>query len=186
MSRLDLELTATHPDRAGGLGFLAWGQAGFAPVLAAVSSVLSGGFAGQVLYAGESVNSLKYHLAVFVAISLAFLLAPLLVFSRKLARCRFRAVLEFGMLVLRHDRSFDEKWLRASAAVQAGLLGSPDASSLADIAAAFEHVERMRVVPLDHQALIVLFLAAMVPMLPFVASSIPITDILKDLGVFMV
>jgi hypothetical protein len=185
-SRLDLELTPTHPDRAGGLGFLAWGQASFAPVLAAVSSVLSGGFAGQVLYAGESVNSLKYHLAVFVALSLGFLLAPLLVFSRKMARSRFRAVLEFGMLVLRHDRHFDEKWLRAPASDQTGLLGSPDVSSMADIASVFEHVERMRVVPLDHQALIVLFLAAMVPMLPFVASSIPLTDILKDLGVFMV
>ena len=78
-----LELTPTHPDRAGGLGFLAWGQASFAPILAAVSSVLSGSFAGQVLYAGESVNGLKYHLVVFVALSLGFLLAPLLVFSRQ-------------------------------------------------------------------------------------------------------
>ena len=91
VSRLDLELTPTHPDRAGGLGFLSWGQASFAPVLAAVSAVLSGSFAGQVLYAGESVNSLKYHLAVFVALSLAFLLAPLLVFSKKLCNAASRA-----------------------------------------------------------------------------------------------
>ena len=90
------------------------------------------------------------------------------------------------MLVWRHDRAFDEKWVRASATEQKGLLGSPDVSSLADIAAAFEHVERMRVVPLDHQAVIVLSLAAMVPMLPFVASSIRLTEILKELGVFMV
>ena len=90
------------------------------------------------------------------------------------------------MLVWRHDRSFDEKWIQAPATNQARLLGCPDVSSLADIAAAFEHIERMRIVPLNHQAVIVLFLAALVPMLPFVASSIPLTDILKDLGVFMV
>jgi hypothetical protein len=186
VSRLELELTPTHPDRAGGLGFLAWGQASFAPVLAAVSAVLSGSFAGQVLYAGESMHRLKYHLMVFVVLSLGFLLAPLLVFSRKLAQCRFRAVLDFGMLIWRHDRAFDEKWVRAPATEQKGLLGCPDVSSLANIAAAFEHVERMRVVPLDHQAVIVLFLAAMVPMLPFVASTIPLTEILKELGVFMV
>src|SRR5262249_2196471 len=42
VSRLDLELTPTHPDRAGGLGFLGWGLASFAVVLLAVSAVLSG------------------------------------------------------------------------------------------------------------------------------------------------
>ena len=186
VSQLDLELTPTHPDRAGGLGFVAWGQASFAPILAAVSAVLSGSFAGEVLYAHESVNSLKYHLMVFVVLSLGFLLAPLLVFSRQLAQCRFQAKLEFGMLVWRHDRAFDEKWMRAPASSQKGLLGSPDASSLADIASGFEHVERMRIMPLDNQAVIVLFVAAMVPMLPFVASSIRLTEILQELGVFMV
>ena len=37
-SRLDLELTPTHPDRTGGLGFIGWGLASFATVLMAVSS----------------------------------------------------------------------------------------------------------------------------------------------------
>jgi hypothetical protein len=109
VSRLDLELTATHPDHAGGLAYLAWGQASFGVVLAAVSAVLSGSFATRVLYAGESLDSLKYHLAVFVALGLAFLLAPLLVFSGKLAQCRFQSLLDFGMLGWRHDRAFDDK-----------------------------------------------------------------------------
>ena len=100
VSRLDLELTPTHPDHAGGLGYLAWGQASFGVVVAAVSAVLSGSFAAQVLYAGASLNGLKYHLAVFVALGLAFLLAPLLVFSGKLAHCRFQSLLDFGMLAV--------------------------------------------------------------------------------------
>jgi hypothetical protein len=185
-SRLELDLTPTHPDRAGGLGFLAWGQASFAPILAAVSSVLSGSLAGEVLYAGESLNSLKYHVLVFIILSLAFLLAPLLVYFGKLARCRFQAVLDFRMLIWRHDRAFDEKWVRGPGLKQEELLGSPDVSSLADIAAAFEHVQRMRLIPLDNQAVLVLVLAAVVPLLPFVASTIPLTDILKDLGIFLV
>jgi hypothetical protein len=186
VSRLDLELTPTHPDRAGGLSFLAWGQASFGPVLAAVSAILSGGFAAEVLYGGESLNSLKYHLAVFLALSLGFLLAPLAVFSGKLARCRFRALLDFGALIWRHDRAFDEKWIRGPGAARESLLGSPDVSSLSAIGEAFEHVKRMRVVPLDEQALIVLTAAALVPMLPFLGSTIPLTDILQKLVEFMV
>jgi hypothetical protein len=185
-SRLELVLVPTHPDRAGGLGFLTWGQAGFAPIVAGVSSVISGSLAAEVLYAGASLDSLKYHVVVFIALALGWTLAPLLVFSGKLARCRFQAALDFRALTWRHDRAFDEKWIRRPGPQQEDLLGSPDASSLADIAEAFEHVERMRLVPLDHQPLIVLFLAAVIPLLPFVASTIPLTEILKDLGIFMV
>jgi hypothetical protein len=186
VSRLDLELTPTHPDRAGGLGFLAWGQAAFAPVLAAVSAILSGSMASEVLYANESLNSLKYHIGIFVALSLIFLLAPLFLFSHRLAHSRFQAILDFGMLVWRHDRAFDAKWVQTQGPNQDKILGSPDVSSLADIAAAFEHVQHMRVIPLDHQAVLVLVMAAVIPLLPFLATAVPLADVLKDLAEFLV
>jgi hypothetical protein len=186
VARLELDLTPTHPDRAGGLGFLAWGQASFAPVLAAVSAVLSGSLASEVLYAGKSVNSFTYHLGVFLVLALALVLAPLLVCSRTLSRCRFRALHDFTMLALRHDRAFDQKWIHSPGPHQGNLLGSPDALSLAAIATAYEHVAHMKVVPLDHRALLVLVVAAVVPLLPFVATSIPLIDILKDLGEFLI
>jgi hypothetical protein len=40
--------------------------------------------------------------------------------------------------------------------------------------------------PLDHEAVLVLFLAAVVPLVPFVATTTPLAEILKDLGVFLV
>ena len=186
VSRLDLELTPTHPDHSGGLGFLAWGQASFSVVLAAVSTVLSGSFASQVLHSGQSVNGLKYHAAVFVALALAFLLAPLLVFSGRLAQCRFESLLDFGMLAWRHDHAFDDKWIRVPGAQQEKIMGCPDLSSLADLAVAFEHVQEMNVIPIDRQSLLLLAAAAVGPMLPFFASAIPVSDILHDLIEFMV
>jgi hypothetical protein len=186
VSRLNLELTATHPDRAGGLGFLCWSQASFSPILAGVSAILSGSFAGEILYGNSTLNGLKYHLMVFLAIALAFLFLPLLVFSRRLSHCRFQALLDFGTLVLRHDRAFEEKWIKDPRSPQESLLGNPDVESLAEMGAVYEHVKRMRVVPIDEQALIVLAVAALVPMLPFLASTIPLTDILQRLVEFMV
>jgi hypothetical protein len=100
VSRLDLELTPTHSDRAGGLGFIGWGMVSFALVLMAVSGVVSAGFADAILHRGESINSLKYHVVVFAAVALVVLHAPLLSFSGHLARCRFRGLLEFGLEVL--------------------------------------------------------------------------------------
>jgi hypothetical protein len=186
VSRFHLELTPTHPDRAGGLGFLGWGAATFALVLMAVSAVLSGGFAREIIHRGSSLDSLKYHVIIFVVLAVLILHLPLLAFTGKLARCRFRALLDFGTMVGRHDRAFDEKWVTLPAGEQAKLLGSPDASSLADIAQAYEHVERMQLIPFDKKALGVIVAAELIPMIPLIGTAIPLAEIFSKLGEFMV
>jgi len=123
VSRIDLELTPTHPDRAGGLGFLGWGLTSFAIVLMAISAVLSGSLAYEIVHRGSSLNSLKYHVVVFVVLALVILHAPLVVFAGRLARCRFRGLLDFGTLIGRHDRAFDEKWVKPLGTNRESLLG---------------------------------------------------------------
>jgi hypothetical protein len=185
VSRLDLELTPTHPDRAGGLGFLGWGLAGFAIVLLAVSAVLSGSLAGEILFRGSSLDRLKYHVIVFVALAIVILHAPLLAFTGRLARCRFQALLDFGTLIGCHDRAFDEKWVKPQGTNRSGLLGSPDVRSLAGLAMAYEHVERMQLIPFDKKALLVLVVAALIPIIPLLGTAIPLAEILAKLGEFL-
>ncbi|HKM56563.1 MAG TPA: hypothetical protein VJY33_24375, partial [Isosphaeraceae bacterium] len=186
VSRLDLDLTPTHPDRSGGLGFLGWGLASFALVLMAISAVLSGSFAFEIVHRGSSLNILKYHIIVFVVLAIVILHAPLLVFTSRLAMCWFRGLLDFGALIGDHDRAFDEKWVKAQGVSRAKLLGSPDVASLADIAQVFEHVERMQLLPFDKKAIIVLVAAALIPMVPLLGTVIGLTDILSMLGKFLV
>jgi hypothetical protein len=186
VSQFDLELTATHPDRCGGLGFLGWGVASFSLVLMAVSAVLSGSFAREILHRGSTLDNLKYHVIVFAVLSIVILHIPLFVFIRRQARLRFRALLEFGDLARRHDRAFDEKWVEHPVAGPEKLLGSPDVSSLAGIAQAFEHVDRMQLFPFDKKAVLVLAISALIPMIPLVGTAIPITEIISKLGEFMV
>ncbi len=185
VSRLDLELTPTHPDHAGGLGFLGWGLASFAIVLLPVSAVLSGSLAGEILFRGSSLDQLKYHVIVFVVLAIAVLHAPLLAFTGRLARCRFRALLEFGALLGQHDRAFDEKWVKPQGVDRASLLGSPDVPSLADAGVIYEHVQRMQLVPFEKQAVLLLVTAALIPMIPLVGTAIPLQEILAKLGEFL-
>ncbi|MGA8348359.1 MAG: hypothetical protein WB773_11085, partial [Isosphaeraceae bacterium] len=128
ISRLGLELTPTHPDRAGGLGFLGWGLASFGLVLMAISAVLSGSLAYEIVHRGSSLNILKYHIMIFVVLAIVILHAPLIVFTGRLARCRFRGLLDFGSLIGDHDRAFNEKWLKSQGS---SLLGSAHMGSLA-------------------------------------------------------
>jgi hypothetical protein len=186
VSRLDLELTPTHPDRAGGIGFLGWGLVSFAIVLMGVSAVMSGGFAYEIIHRGSSLATLKYHVVVFVVLAIVILHAPLLVFTPRLARCRIRGLLDFGSLIGSHDRAFDEKWIKPGAMKRGSLLGSPDVQSLAEIGEVFEHVDRLQLLPFDKKALIVLLVCALLPMVPLLGTTTALSEIMSMLGKFMV
>src|SRR5271166_718627 len=186
VSRLGLELTPTHPDRAAGLGFLGWGLVSFGLVLMAISAVLSGSFAYEIVHRGSSLNTLKYHIIVFVVLAIVILHAPLLVFTGRMARCRFRGLLDFGSLIGDHDRAFDEKWLKSPSANRASLLGNADVGSLTHMSEVYEQVKRMQLLPWDKQALIVLVAAALIPMIPLLGTVTALTEILSMLGKFMV
>jgi hypothetical protein len=187
VSRLDLELTPTHPDRTGGLGFLGWGLASFATVLMAISTVFSAGFAHQILHHGQSLDSLKFHLIAFVAVSLLVLHSPLLAFSGKLTRSRFAGLLEFGALVWRYDRAFEAKWLgNRPAPTDAELLGSSDIQAMADLATCYEHINDMWPIPFDTKAFATLVLAAIVPLIPLVGTAVPLQEIFTKLGELLI
>ncbi len=187
VSRLDLQLTATHPDHAGGLGFLGWGLASFSTVLMAIAAMFSSAFFYEIIHNHETLDTLKYHVMAFVVIAIAIIHAPLLVFFGRLSRCRFRGLLDFSSLVLRYDRMFEEKWIeRKTAETDDSLLGSSDIQSLADIATAYEHVNDMLLIPFDMKGFAVLVFAALLPFLPLVATVVPVQEILKKLAEMVV
>lgn len=188
ISRLDLQLTPTHPDHAGGLGFLGWGLVSFAPIVASFSTVMSAGFAYEIYHRGESLDSLKYHVIVYVILMTVIVHAPLAAFTVRLCRCRLHGLLAFGRLVWKHDRAFDEKWIHpeTSSIPDDQLLGTSDVQSLADIATAYEHVDEMRMIPFDTKAATVLALTSIAPMLPLIGTAIPLHEIMSKLGELLV
>src|SRR6185369_8142093 len=60
VSRLNLHLIPTHPDRAGGIGFLGRSAFAFSPILFAEGAMLSGLIASEILYRGVSLLSFKW------------------------------------------------------------------------------------------------------------------------------
>ena len=186
VSKLDLDLTPTHPDHAGGLGFLGWGIASFSPMVVGITIMVSVGFANEIYHRGESLSTLKYHLSIYVLLITLVLHAPVFAFGYKLATCRFEGLLDFGKLVAGHDRSFDEKWIRQPPSRnQDPLLGSFDPLSLAALGTTYEHIEEMRLVPIDKKALFLIVLSAIVPLLPLIGTEIPLPEVMAKLAEFL-
>src|SRR5215510_16575806 len=107
VSRLDLSLIPTHPDRVGGLGFLANTVYAFMPLAVAHGTMLSGLLANRIFYLGATLPDFKVEIAVLVIFLLGIVLGPLLVFAPQLAEAKRTGNREYGTLAQRYVREFD-------------------------------------------------------------------------------
>jgi len=165
VNRIDLNLVPTHPDRCGGLSFLGKSSYAYSPILFAQGAILAGIVANRVLYRGESLQSFKFQIAGFIVFFVVFILAPLLMFTPRMARARRKGLADYGLFAQRYVESFDQKWVRGEID-SAELLGTGDIQSLADLGNSYEIVREMRVVPFALQDVSRLAIATAVPLSP--------------------
>jgi hypothetical protein len=173
VSRIPLDLIPTHPDRAGGLGFLGVLSYTFGPILFGQGAMLGGLIASNVLYHGGKLLSFKLQAGSFVVFFVGVIFGPLLVFTSQMARARRKGLAEYGLLAQRYVAGFREKWIFDSGTSSEALLGTGDIQSLADLGNSYTVVQEMRVVPFglkDVARLAAVTAAPMVPLLLLVWS----------------
>lgn len=181
VTRLPLSIVPTHPDRTGGLGFIAYLPVAFAPVVLALGCVLGAHWAHDLVYHGATVQALKWQMGTFVVVALLLFLSPLLVFAGPLGRAKKQALLDYGALVGEHGRLVRRRWIEGREVEDDAVLGAPELGPVADTVALYEAVENMRPIPLSKPTVAPLVIAAVLPMLVVVAIQIPIVEILKTL-----
>jgi len=181
VSRIDLSLIPTHPDRVGGLGFLSNTVFAFTPLAVAHGGLLAGFIANRIFYLGAALPQFKIEIAVLVVFVLCMVLGPLLLFAPQLAEAKRRGNREYGTLAERYVREFDTKWLRGGAPADEPLVGSGDIQSLADLANSFEVVRTMRIAPITKEAIVQLVVATLVPVVPLTLTMMPLEELLKKL-----
>jgi len=181
VSRIELSLVPTHPDRAGGLGFLSNTVYAFTLLAVAHGALLAGLIANRIFYVGAALPEFKVEIAVLVIFLLCVVLGPLLVFAPQLAQTKRTGLREYGTLAERYVREFDAKWLRSAAPVDEPLVGSADLQSLADLANSFEVVRTMQIAPITRDALLRLVAATLAPVVPLALTMMPLEELLKRL-----
>ena len=180
VSRIDLSLVPTHPDRVGGLGFLSNTVYAFIPLLLAHGALLAGVLGNRIYHLGDKLPDFLLEIFVFVMFLMCVVLGPLLVFAPQLAQTKRLGLREYGTLAERYVREFDSKWLRGGARNEQ-LVGSGDIQSLADLSNSFEVVRTMRIAPFTKETIIVLAAATVAPMAPLLLTIMPLEDLLKKL-----
>jgi len=181
VSRIELKLMPMHPDRCGGLGFLALVSHAFLPFLLAQGALLAGVMAERDFLCRPKLLDFRLELIGTVAVLVFVVLGPLLVFGPKLAAAKRMGLREYGTLAERYTREFDDKWLRGGAPADEPLIGSADIQSLADLCNSFEVVKGMRMVPFNLQTVVQLAVATLLPVAPLLLTIFSLEDLLLSL-----
>lgn len=181
VSRIDLALVATHPDRLGGLGFLANIVSAFGLLALAHGTLLAGQLANRIFYVGAELPQFKFEIALIAIFVQCLVFGPLLMFSAQLAQAKRVGLREYGTLAQRYVREFDGKWLRGGAPADEALIGSGDIQSLADLGNSYEVVRSMRIAPVTRDSMVSLAVATLLPVVPLGLTMMPLDALIKTL-----
>ena len=181
VSRIELKLVPTHPDRVGGLGFLANTAYAFLPLALAHGAVLAGMLANRILHLGAKLPEFKAEIVLMLFFVQFLVFGPLFAFAAQLARAKRTGLGEYGSLAARYVSEFDGKWLRGGAAPGEPLVGTADLQSLADLGNSFEVVKGMRLAPVTRDAILQLAAATLLPVVPLLLTMMPWDELLKRL-----
>jgi hypothetical protein len=176
LSRLPLQLTPLHSDRAAGLGFLSIYPSIYSGFVFALSCVVAASMLKDLGLEGHSAEFVWFAIGGWIAFALVLFLGPMFVFAAPLYRARERALIEYGRLTSQHHLAFHKKWISAATPGE-NLMGSPDPSSASDLNAALQAVRDIRLAPIDAVAVVQTVAAAGIPMLAVVATQMPLGDL---------
>lgn len=182
VGRIDLALVPTHPDRAGGVALIEKLPGAFALVSVALSAMLASRWAHEILHHGASLAAYRHAVIVFVVLWSLLLLLPLLAFAPALSRTRKQAIRAYSALVGRQGELVHQRWIEGREVAAEPILEASEIGPVADAAAMYEAVVKMRRVPVGKASVIGILLPLAVPLLVVAALQVPLKDLLLKLA----
>jgi hypothetical protein len=179
VNKLDLQLFPTHPDEAGGLGFVGETQRFFGIILFALSIGTAGVLANSIVYDKVPLQNFTAAIGTYVVVAIIIIVLPLIVFSGRLLRTKRIGLHQYGSLATAYTGLFQRKWIGHYNPENEPLLGSADIQSLADLGNSFSFIEKMKPLPIDVKTLLHLAVASLLPMVPLLLAVMPLKDLLK-------
>ena len=179
VNKLDLQLFPTHPDEAGGLGFIGETQRFFGIILFALSIGTTGVLANNIIYDKVPLQNFTAAIATYVISAVLIIVVPLIVFTGRLLRTKRIGLHQYGTLATAYTGLFQKKWINHDNPENEPLLGTGDIQSLADLGNSFGFIDKMKPLPIDLRTLLHLVVASLLPITPLLLAVMPLKDLLK-------
>jgi hypothetical protein len=183
VSRIKLNLVATHPDNAGGLGFLDNSVYAFMPLALVHGAVLAGMISNHIFHEGAALLDFKIQGIVILVWVLCLAIMPLFSFASQLSDVKRLGALEYGKLASHFVQGFDATFVKGKS-VENSVIGS-EIQSLSDLNKSYAVVKNMQIVPVTRSNIIMAVLITIVPVLPLLLTMMPLSELLKILAGFI-
>ena len=187
LSRFRLRLLASHPDRTGGIEFLSDVQTRFGLVIFAygITNVAST-IAYKLVFEGATLahHSVWGPLVGFVIGAPLLFTIPLFMFTRQLHRAKKRAVERYHKRAFERAVAFEQKWLEPRSHGRYDPVGEAELTGMSNLNAVYDHIGKMRVVPIDARSFLELTMqtaGSLAPLLPYLDIPEPNLKMLESL-----
>lgn len=181
ISRLDLRLTPSHKDGAGGLAFLSISLEAFAFFVFGAAALSAAEIADFVVYEGNSPLQYQWDIVGFVILLLILIAGPVLFFLRPLYVAREEAIFRYGALASRQIQQIEGKWFPKRSMPGDIELSMHDFYSITHLEHSVEAVHNMSLLPLTKEDVLQLVIIAVLPFIPVLATQVPMGEILSML-----
>jgi len=181
LNRLKLNLLPTHPDGAGGIGYLEVVHEHFTPLAFAFAALESATLAEEITSGSMPFEALYYLIPFVLVMNLLFFIAPLFLFSAKLWRCKVTGLDEYMVMAHHYVEAFDQTWLRDKNVTGQKQLGTGDIQSLADLNNSVNVIKNMRIIPCSRSLVLAITVSVVVPFLPFVFMKLNFSELMVKL-----
>jgi hypothetical protein len=181
VGRLPLALVPTHPDRAGGIGFVGSLPKAFALVTFATSAMLVSRWAHEVLHHGSLLAVFQPAAIAYAVLWSLALLMPLFALSPVLWSTRKNALPMYAALVGEQGRLVHRRWIERKPVEDASLIEAEGIGPVADAATLYDAVKNMRFLPIGKRTLVSILLPMAIPFLLLALTRFPLKEILSTL-----
>lgn len=182
VSRIKLRLVPTHPDYAGGLGFLSNSVYAFMPLALMHGAILSGTISNHIFHQGATLLDYKIELTIIVLLVLLLVILPLFSFSSQLGEAKRSGSLDYGKFAAHYVQEFEVRWIQSKEKTDNSLTSTIDIQGLADMANSYKVIENMQIVPIRRNDIIMLAVITVAPVLPLVLTMMPLSELIKILS----
>jgi hypothetical protein len=180
LSRMNLRLVASHPDRLGGMRFVLAPLRGFSVLAFAVGTIAAGTIAQAIIVEGRLPAEFKYFIGAHVTGVVVAFAGPLLLLSLPLIRLQERGTFEYGRVASQLGREFQKRWTEPGRReMDADALGVPDFSATVDLFGVVSNIQNINPLVLDLRPVLVLMVATLLPYVPVVFAVMPFDQVMQ-------
>jgi hypothetical protein len=178
LSRMEMRLVATHPDGAGGLGFIGQYPNVFAALVFAMSAILAAAIVRAL--AGESlgVEAYGWIMTGWLVVVVGLFAAPLAFFSSPLRRLKEETSLAAAARATSHFRAAEREVLGANVAAP-GDAPERDGAPPLHPSKLYAAAAKLKTLPFSRSAILPLGAAALLPLLLAGATRLPVKELWK-------